>query len=394
MRRLFQLLSALLCILPMAGPAAAQDEGTAALETPFLILRLETELGYTLTDRQAGMSGAVYTLAPPPGTPLARLQIAYDVRNAPVLARLVAPMPDDATAESWQGAAAALTQRLRQVGDGTGEDFSAALGTVLAALKPGAAPVPLPSPAGPPATLRALEAEGIAVLDVPITVSPAERLRGSALRETVADATLEIHADGDRPALSRYHAPDGRFGGGRPRGESAETGSWRIAGDGTYCIERAPVRGFRCALIFRLADGTLRLVPLIDGRPDGRGLRRVVRAFGNPGGFTVPRRADATGAPVTRMILPGRTEERRGADGLSGRLYLAENGRFSGQLDGTALQGVWTVLEDGRRCLIPAEGVAECAFLSETDGGTYRLFDADNRLLGEVQYLRGDRTAP
>lgn len=374
-------------------PASAQDTA-GALETPFLILRLEAELGYSLQRREAGMSGAVYTLAPPVGPPLSRLQIAYDGAAAPVLARLVAPIPGTEAAGGWVDAASALMTRLRGPGDGTQAAHVEALRQALLALDPDTEPAPIPGSADPPITLRALSDEGIAVLDIPVTASPARRLRGEALYETLADATLKLApaAEGAQ-TLSRYHAPDGRHGGGVAAGETTETGSWHVSANGTYCVERAPAQGFRCALVYRLKDGSLRLVPILDDRPDGRGLRGATRHFGNPGSHIVPRRSDAANAAVVRMILPGRTEERRREhDGTASRLYLAENGAFSGRLEGRELRGAWTVLDDGRRCLIPVGETPECAFLSETDGGTYRLFDIRDGFLGEVRYLSGNRT--
>lgn len=81
------LLIAVWLALPVTGQAQ---------ERPLLVLRFEAEHGFALTDRKAGLSGAVYALARKDAvTGTQTLQIAYDARNRPVLMRLVQVMAQD-----------------------------------------------------------------------------------------------------------------------------------------------------------------------------------------------------------------------------------------------------------------------------------------------------------
>ena len=196
---------------------------------------------------------------------------------------------------------------------------------------------------------------------------------------------------GDDGPYIRYHTPNGRFAGGLQDEGTADTGSWMVQADGQYCIEQAPSPVSQCAVLYQTTPDQYLSVPILDQDLDGQNMRPFTMVFGNPAALVAPQRSDATQAAVTRMILRGNTEERRTPGGTLDKLYLDPTGTYRGVQDGEATQGTWTVLSDGRRCLIDGDTQeAECAFLSETDGGTYRLYDAEKRSLGEALYRNGN----
>lgn len=410
MHRYLAFLSTILSLLALVVSAAPVQ----AQERPLLILRLESELGYRLVDRQAGLSGTVYALTRDSENQAQQsVQIAYDARNRPIVLRLVQVMnAESGTPEmiqaaqqvarlvvpDWQDAEAELAARLAPpltdfVATGTSQ------GTTIA--------IPETTPAG----LQFVAEERLAVLDFPVTSHASQQLSERDLKSIISDTSFvfSVNHAGNQVAPGtehhRYHAPDGRFGGISADG-TPENGSWSLTPDGQYCVETAPHPVLVCSYVFEDGSHRYLLVPVTAGdaaSTEGTaGFQSFTTQYGNPEGFAVPRRADATPAAVTRMIVIGQTEERRNPDGTGARIYLDKNGQARGFRDGQPIVGRWSVLRDGRRCLINQPGELantsantsatawECAFLSETDGGTFRIFDAASQLLGEVLYQDGN----
>lgn len=376
---------ALFCFLVLLAPGAqAQDK-------PLLVLQLESALDLSVTGRKAGLSGAVYALAPNGENSGAHsVQVAFDARNRPVLTRLVRKVGSSADAEALLSAATTiLPVVLPRWSDGDTVLTEKAAPALQAYSAGGEATrTAIAADAGRTVVLDFVAAEGLAVIDLPVGASEARRLDEAAVRQLVSDSTLTFEG-GPTNGHRRYHAPNGRLGGGREDGTTLETGSWKTNRDGHYCIETAPVPEYRCLVVYE-TEARHVAVPIVNGAADSRGLRHFSVEFGNPGGFTAPRRNDATVAAVTAMIVDGQTEERRYPDGGADKLYLRPGGDFIGLRKSSPVQGRWSVMSDGRRCLTEMDGSSECAFLSETDGGTFRLFDAHGTYLGEALYRDGN----
>lgn len=360
-----------LVLLPI--PATAQD-------MPLLVLRL-LAAGLETADKKTGLSGAVYTLRGEDSSlgPALTVQVAFDGQGRGVLTRLSLPLAEAEDGDLLRRTAETVLPLIQPGATGLTLEF-------LSPADLNKTPRPVPIDGGSPAQLSFADGAGaglsgtaIAVLDIPVSAPREVRLTEAALRDLLSDATLR------QGPGARYHAPDGRYGG------DGGTGSWKVTANGHYCIEAAPEPGFRCAAIYRTGDRAYLSVPIANGRPDPSAIRAFSVDFGNPEGFVTPRRADATPKAVTDMILGRNTEERRGPSGeMADRLYLDPDGSFRGVRAGVPISGRWTILEDGRRCLINTAGRSECVFLSETDGGTFRHFDADGNYRGEALYRDGN----
>ncbi len=388
MRNCFRLL--LLIVFCLTLPITVQ-----AQERPLLVLRFEAEHGYTLTDRKAGLSGAVYALAhKDAATGTQTLQIAYDARNRPVLMRLVRVMAQDEDIGVMITSAQRSAALVQPEWDEADRDLPMLLEPQLTTFRRvgKAQDIPIPLPTGKPGSLTFVPDQRLAVLDLPVSTPEARTLGEAEARSLIADTTFLFDSqDGEAAPLRRYHAPNGRIGGGSTTGETRETGSWKVESDGSYCVETAPVAGFRCSVLYRTGPDRHLAVPVIRDAPDGRGMRAFTVAYGNPGAFALPHRNDAVSGAVARMILPGRTEERRDPSGAMEQVFLDPDGSFRGVRGGKPIQGAWSILDDGRRCLIDSSTPkGNCLFLSETDSGTYRFYDADNAFRGEALYRNGN----
>lgn len=378
------LLVPLLLLLGSALPASAQD-------LPLLILRLQAEQGFALENRNAGLNGAVYALGRTVDGRVQSLQVAYNARNRPTLMRLVQKIAQPADGEAMSLAA----RDIARLGQPNWAEAEAVLAeTVTPALTQFAevgsgGPLSFPLPEGANGAVSFVAAEALAVFDLPTNAPEAVLLSEQAVRALVSDASF-LFPLSEGETHSRYHSPNGRMGGGRSAGETTESGSWNVEANGRYCQESAPVPGFRCAALYEVSQDEYLSVPIVNGQPDGRGMRRFTVVFGNPGGHVAPKRDDATPVAVTRMIVGGQTEERRRPEGGVDRIYLSPEGTYRGTVNDTPSSGRWTVLNDGRRCLTDLSGAFECAFLSETDGGTFRLYDAEDTFLGEALYRDGN----
>jgi hypothetical protein len=369
-------------------PALAQDR-------PLLILRIEAEQGFTLDGRKAGLSGAIYALSRKSAIHGAQsLQIAYDARNRPVLMRLAQIVTQDRDRTALIDAA----RRLAIVMQPTWMQVDTDLPTVMTPpltefiQSKKALPTAIPIPQSKPGNLSFVPDQKLAVLDLPIQVAEETKLSEAALKRMISDTSfIFTPKPGEEVPYIRYHTPNGRFAAGIQDEGTADTGSWAVQADGRYCIEQAPLPISQCAVLYQTAPDKYLYVPIQEQDLDGKDMRPFTVVFGNPGGLVAPQRSDATQAAVTRMILRGNTEERRTPGGTLDKLYLDPTGTYRGVQNGEPAHGDWTVLSDGRRCLIDGDTQeAECAFLSETDGGTYRLYDAEKRSLGEALYRSGN----
>lgn len=376
--------------LVFAALLAGSSAGLAQ-DLPLLVLRLQAEQGYVLDDRKAGLSGAVYALSRNlEGTPQS-LQIAYNARNRPTLIRLVQKVtgPQDIFP---------MTKAALEIASLGQPDWTEAETVLTRDVEPALAqfaeagatdPLSLPLPDGTPGSVSFIAGDGLAVMDLPVRAREAMLLDEPAVQALATDSSFLFPAEDER-IHHRYHAPNGRLGGGSQTGDTSESGSWSVEANGRYCIETAPVPGFRCAALYQIGDNQYLSVPIVNDVPDGRGMRRFEVQFGNPGSHVTPKRDDATPAAVTRMIVVGQTEERRRPEGGVDRIFLDHDGAFRGQWNDRPVSGRWTVMNDGRRCLTEVSGAVECAFLSETDGGTFRLYDSLDRFLGEAMYQDGN----
>jgi|GEM_PF-1126396 len=377
----------LLAFLPRAG---AQD---AASERPILLLRMETGLGYSFADRRVGLTGAVYSLVGSDtgagaDARVESVQIAYNAENRAVLARFVQRMESTEDGAQLARAAQAVFSYLLPNAAIENETFAQQVAEAAQAFLDTNTPSEsqIEVAAGAAARLSFLQDGGLGVLDLPVQTPAEQRLSADELGQAISDATV-TYPDQGLGALHRYHAPNGGYA------ETSGSGTWEIRADGQYCIEQAPAGTVRCAAVYRIGDaGYVEVEAMDTGAPQ---IRDVQITYGNPSALSVPRHSDAIAAAVAKMILPGRTEHRRNPDGSIDRLYLDSNGTVRGEWGDELAAGQWTVLGDGRRCLTLRSGQsgwleAECAFLSETDGGTYRLYDGMGDLLGEALYTDGN----
>lgn len=365
-----------------------------AEDRPILVLRLESELGYSYSERRVGLSGAVYSLSgqtePPDGTAhVQSLQVAYNAENRAVLARLVQNLSAPEDTAAFVSATDTMLDYLMPGADVDIAAFSQSFqDAAMQFLESGSgSETQIALSGGPAANLTFIADGGLAVLDLPILTPPEERLSASHLNQAMADATVEYStAQGD--PIHRYHAPNGGYA------ETGGSGTWEVDDQGRYCVERAPTGERRCSVIFKVGDDAF-----VEVRADGAGQNPEIRpmriAYGNPHGLAVPRLSDGIATAVAKMILPGRTEQRRRPNGGIDRLYLDTDGSVRGEWANQDIAGQWTVLDDGRRCLTLRDASgwmeAECAFLSETDGGTYRLYDGLGTYLGEALYMDGNQ---
>ncbi|MDF1748761.1 MAG: hypothetical protein P1V34_07800 [Alphaproteobacteria bacterium] len=384
----FSALLFVLLVLLLPLPALAQD-------SPLLILRIEALHGFAVDGRKAGLSGAVYALSRKTATNATQsLQIAYDSRNKPVLMRLAQVIGTEDDSTNLIDTARQLVTLIQPDWTEANTALPSLLAPKLAAFAKTnqALPAPIPLPTGKPGNLTFVPDQKLAVLDLPINTADETRMDAASLKQMISDASfIFAPATGDKGPYIRYHAPTGRFGAGLQGEGTTDTGSWSIQADGRYCIEQAPIPSQHCAALYQTGPGQYLYAPVVQDALDGKNMRAFTVVFGNPGGFSAPQRSDATQATVTRMILQGNTEERRMPSGALDKLYMDPTGVYRGVQNGEPASGTWTVLSDGRRCLI--NGItkeSECAFLSETDGGTYRLYDAEKRSLGEALYRNGN----
>jgi hypothetical protein len=369
-------------------PVQAQDR-------PLLILRIEADQGFALDGRKAGLSGAIYALSRT-GTAggIQSLQIAYDARNRPVLVRLAQTVTKQDDGTALINTARQLIPLIQPKWDQADTSLPALLGPRLSAFVQSkqADPMAIPLPSGKSGNLSFVLDKNLAVLDLPIIAPEETRLKEGDLKRMISETSF-IFADppGEDSPYIRYHTPNGRFGAGQQDQGTTDTGSWHVEADGRYCIEQAPVPIPQCAILYQTGPEQYLYAPIVAGDLDGKNMRAFTVEFGNPGRFVAPQRSDATQAAVTRMILRGNTEERRTPGGTLDKLYLDPDGQYRGLQDGEPVTGTWSVMSDGRRCLTDATNQqSECAFLSETDGGTYRLYDAEKRSLGEALYRNGN----
>ncbi|NMM44162.1 hypothetical protein HH303_06720 [Rhodospirillaceae bacterium KN72] len=376
---------------PIATVFVSSAWAQAAQEAPFLVLRIQSEMGFRLQDRKAGLGGAVYVLnraQPRADTRTQSVQVAYDARNRPTLLRLTQRIDSNTAGQAFIDAARQSIARVQPKG------IDAPVDLIKQALaeKP-SQPIALPLSGGRSGSVSYLADRNIAVLDIPIAVADARALDEQDLRDRLSDATLTFEETeaGDGATVGehrRYHGPDGRFGGGAVKGVTIESGSWSLDPNGLYCIDSAPTGDTSCGALYEI-DGDGLYLAIRDGETTT--VNRVSVQHGNPGDFATPRRADAVPQAVAEMIVRGQTEDRRYPNGGRASLYMMRDGTFRGIRDGEPSDGTWTILKDGRRCLTETEtGESECLFLSETDGGTFRLFDLDRSLRGEAVYRDGN----
>lgn len=388
------LLGAAIAVAPsrsfFSSPLISTAQAQAVQEAPFLVLRIQSEMGFRLQDRKAGLGGAVYVLnrmQPRADTRTQSVQVAYDARNRPTLLRLTQRIESNTAGQAFIDAARQSIARVQPKG------VDAPLDLIKQALdeKP-SQPIALPLSGGRSGSVSYLADRNIVVLDIPVAVADARALGEQDLRDRLSDSTLAFeHAEEDGTAVGehrRYHGPDGRFGGGEVKGVTIESGSWSLDPNGLYCIDAAPTGAISCGALYEI-DGDGLYLAIRDG--EATTVNRVSVQHGNPGDFATPRRADAVPQAVAEMIVRGQTEDRRYPNGGRASLFMMRDGTFRGIRDGDPTDGTWTILKDGRRCLTETEtGESECVFLSETDGGTFRLFDLDRSLRGEAVYRDGN----
>lgn len=393
-----------LCLAPAAlVPATAQilapdlDEAVATNEAnrPVLVNKFEHVLEFQPKDVNRGTHGAVYRLAKPTRVGPQEVQLGFDHDGNPRIARLVMTLSDNGTINQLAVAdgIAMMAEALRPDWVAAPEMVKKTLAHAFDDYSPDAADKAYgidTEVEGDRAALRIYPSRGKASFDIRPKVPSFERLDRNAATRLLEDSTLVMRPTDGRAPYFAYHAPDRLFTGQAEGAEGIDTGTWRIAADGTYCVELAPSAGWRCSTLVRQSDGAYALMDAVDGQPIGR--IRAMADFepGNPKGLFVARVADTLPPDMVAEITTEHTEERREAGAQQAvTAYFRADGTFK---EGPEA-GRWNVLQDGRRCWKvdePDPGNWRCAFLRETDGGTFTLIDEGGAVIAEALIVEGN----
>ena len=367
---------------------------------PVLVNMFEFVQGFTMDDVKRGTHGAVYRLSKPTRVGPQQIQLGFDHDGAPKIARLVMEISDNGTINQLSVAEAivAITNMLRPEWGAAEKVVSR---TVEHAFKDY-------DPAGPDkaygietgvkddqAALRVYPTRGKATFDIRPRLPSFERLNRTAVVRLLEDSTLVMKPLDGRPPYRSYHAPDRLFSGKADGSKSVDTGTWRVAADGTYCVELAPTAGWRCSAIVRDSDGDYALMQAVDGKPIGQVRARLDFVPGNPEGLFVARVADVLAPSMVAEVTAGHTEERRerARNSNNARNTVTTYFRDDGSFKEGPEYGRWNVLQDGRRCWKveqPDPGAWQCAFLRETDGGTFTFVDEGGQVMAEALIRKGN----
>ena len=370
------LVTALIGTLPAVAYAGAET-------VPLLLRQLETEIGGTREEVRRGITGSIHALglqseAAGPQS----IQVAVDGFERPTLVRVAQVVDRAAAATAFAGSSVIAVELVRTAPlDSVQPQIETAVAAITDfALSPTSQVLNLPLPDGTAMTLTLNAGTRVALFDIPVTRPVPTLLDGASVASLLSDATAVTRMG------TLYHMPDGRLIERRADG-SLVYGAWRAEDATGYCLERSPSAGFTCYDLYQEdRDRAIRVAR--DMAPGGA--LSVDILFGNPDGLPIAQRGDAISSDVATRLVRGKTEGWIAPDGARRILYLAPDGSFRGVEGGDPSTGVWSVLSDGRLCLVPETKPFTCAFLSETDGGTFRHFAEDRTLLGEAQYTDGN----
>ncbi|MBP5856709.1 hypothetical protein KAJ83_06795 [Marivibrio halodurans] len=371
-----------------------------AASRPMLVNLFEFVQGFTAEEVKRGTHGAVYRLSKPTRVGPQQIQLGFDHDGTPKIARLVMEISDNGTINqlSVTEAIVMVTATLRPE---WGSAEKVVTRTVQHAFKDY-------DPAGPDkaygidtgiesdqAALRVYPTRSKATFDIRPRLPSFERLNRTAVTRLLEDSTLVMKPLDGRAPYRSYHAPDRLFSGKVTGSESVDTGTWRVAADGTYCVELAPTAGWRCSTIVRNSKGDYALMEAVDGKPIGHVRAMLDFVPGNPQGLFVARVADVLPPSMVAEVTAGHTEERRerARDSSGAKNTVTTYFRGDGSFKEGPEDGRWNVLQDGRRCWKveqPEPGGWQCAFLRETDGGTFTLVDEGGRVMAEALIRQGN----
>lgn len=351
---------------------------------PLLVRQLETEIGGTRETPRVGGNGAVYALILEEEEAGAQsLQIATDALNRPVLVRVAQVIQSTPAAKAFVRSSGLLVDLARNAPLEMVETQMQRLAEEIIAFSqsPATRSIELPLSDGSPMLLALTADTKVALFDVAVTRPEPSAMAQMDIADRISDSTTVSRLG------TVYHAPNGRTAEILPNGQFLN-GSWRTDEENRYCVERPPKAGFSCYELLLETDN--RLIQAQVGQKLG-GAYSTDLLNGNPEGLQVAVRGDAITASVAKRLITGKTERRANADGMIRELFYDQNGMFRGVSKGTPLSGRWSILSDGRLCLqFTASQQFECAFLSETDGGTFRHLTETQTLLGEALYTLGN----
>ncbi|MCR9219822.1 MAG: hypothetical protein NXI21_06315 [Alphaproteobacteria bacterium] len=390
-----------------AAPSVAQDarlviapdlsDGAAAdaPRRPVAVNRLEFDLGFVFQDETRGAHGVVYRLERPTTVGRQTIQLGFDHDGAAKIARLAMEISDNATINRL-----ALTDAVEMLADAlrpSWTDARANTETALATALDGweadapdqAHAIPTEDPAQR-AALRLYPSRRMATIDLKPALPTYDLLDRLAVTRLLEDSTLVIRPLDGRPPYYAYHAPDRLLSGRAEGSQQIDTGTWRVAADGTYCVEIAPRAGWRCSALVDQGDGVYAMMDAVDGRPTGALRATVSFEPGNPQGLFVARVADVLAPEMALRVTAGHTEERiAGGGGDPVTTYYRPDGSFKVGPE----EGRWNVLQDGRRCWkveAPDPGNWRCAFLRESYGGVFNLIDEGGGILADALLQEGN----
>ncbi|MEQ8603980.1 MAG: hypothetical protein RIB45_11740 [Marivibrio sp.] len=385
-----------------AAPTAAQQviapnlSEAAAMENtrPIAVNQLELERRFEFREEQRGAHGVVYRLERPTRVGRQTLQLGYSHEGEAKIARLALQLSDNATVNRLvlTDAVEMLAETLRPQWTTARQNAAVALEGAFAdwsADKPDSALALETDRPGETAALRLYPSRAMATVDLRPRLPRYRLLDQSATTRLLEDSTLIIRPADGRPPYRAYHAPDRLLSGQADGADGLDTGSWRVAADGTYCVEMAPTAGWRCSVLVDVGDGGYAMMDAVEGRPTGVIRARLDFDPGNPESFFVARVADTLPSDMVLELTSNHTERRRPADGGPPvTVYFRPDGTFK---EGPE-EGRWNILQDGRRCWkveAPDPGPWRCVFLRE-EYGAYSHVDEGGEILAEALIEEGN----
>lgn len=402
------------------SPNRALAQWEDPTDRPILINQLELKHGFVFVRRQVASSGILYVLNREVLAGRQNAQVVFDKQLNPRIFRFIQVLGDNRTVNAvgfMEGISGLISEArpkwvnfeapLRQAVNEMMADFNR---------NPREITREVPMNDNAIATLRAQPVAGVAAIDIPIQRPSLKKPPVDQMLRLLNDASF-LMIDPLGKKVDSYHAPNFRYVAIKevepepevdefgeviepPPGSEPEllqvtvTGSWTISNQGDYCIEEAPIPKWVCYNLY-LLDGNPVILEEQDGRLTSTARFHILREKGNIRNLPLLRVEDTLSAPRVRSVVNRRTERHRTqTEGQPYKIFFAGNGNYSGRTpsDETVL-GRWAVLQDGRRCMrqvFPEEKDWACAFLRETDGGTFVQLTEDGEVIVEAVYELGN----
>lgn len=377
--------------------------GSAALpisldDAPALIGYFVHDARYVPDSVLQGEDGLLYRLSRKIITGDQQLKILTDASNTPVLAHMTQRLGDNATINALLFAQATDklirgTRPLWAEGPGQAE---AAIKQAVKGFAPGAPDrdIRLTLPDGGVATLRLRASQGLASMDIVPRVPNLQDFTETEMRRMLNGNTV-IMAVTEGGTRTGFNATDGAYArlGGKGAADFAY-GSWRVSKLGEYCTEIAPLAGWTCSLIKRDPAGRLLLLASINGQSIGKVMGTLDIRPGNARNLTIPRPSDVLTARDVRDRMEGNTENSKSTqdDDATYTANFKPSGQLVAIIAGRIATGRWTVLQDGRRCILMGEGEETpwaCTWL-RADGKRYQALGDDGVVKAVVEILDGN----